>query len=385
MQRRKVVLLIFTVAIVAACGLGAKSLLPAKVVALSPERDVAVEVYGLGTLEAHTISRVGFQVAGVLVGLEVDHGDQVRKGQRLAQLDSAEQERHVLKASANVDKAKAAVLMAKAREEKARLKLQDSSKKNERRQALVKNGYVSIEEADAKKNEADLAKAELNLAVADVTATEADMKDALAQLAIEKVLLAQHTLLAPYDAQVVARHKELGSVQTANEPLFTLVDPNTIWARVYVDEASAGGLEVGQPANIRLRSAQGKPFSGRIKRIDIESDRASEERCVYVAFENPPAEYHLGEQAESVITVATLDKAWIAPPNAIQVGDGSSGTLWVVENGRLSRHKVLLGRRLLDGSYEITGGLRPELEPLAQVPEGASEGDRVVVTAGKHS
>ena len=369
---------------IAAIGLlGAKTLIPAKVVALHPEHNVAIQIYGLGTLEAHTISKVGFQVSGVLVALEVDHGDRVQKGQVLARLDSAEQESRVLKAAASVEKAKATIFMAKAHEEKARLSLKDSTKKVQRRQILVQKGYVSVEEADDKQTTADLARAELSLASGDVAASEAALKDAIAQFDLEKVLLSQHTLFAPYDAQVVSRHKELGSVQTANEPLFTLVDPSTIWARAYVDEERAGGLRVGQPAEVRLRSARGKAFSGRVKRIDIESDRASEERSVYVAFDNALEEYHLGEQAEAIITVETLEKAWIAPPTSIQVLDGSTGFIWAVENGRLGLHKVYLGHHLLDGRYEITGGLTPKCWPLAQVPEGAREGDRAAVIEGE--
>ena len=57
------------------------------------ERDVAVQVFGLGTVEARVTSQVGFKVAGVLVDLRADVGDRVAKGAVLARLDDREQQR----------------------------------------------------------------------------------------------------------------------------------------------------------------------------------------------------------------------------------------------------------------------------------------------------
>jgi HlyD family secretion protein len=46
----------------------------------------------------------------------------------------------------------------------------------------------------------------------------------------------------------MARHKELGSALNANEPVFTTVDPATVWTLAYIAEARAGRIEVGQTA-----------------------------------------------------------------------------------------------------------------------------------------
>ena len=55
------------------------------------QRDVAVEVFGLGTVEARVTSKIGFKVSGVLVELRADVGDRVVKGAVLARLDDREQ------------------------------------------------------------------------------------------------------------------------------------------------------------------------------------------------------------------------------------------------------------------------------------------------------
>ncbi len=375
--RRKLLILAFPISFVIGI-FGLRVFTPVKVAAVKFEHNVPVQVYGLGTLEAHIVSRVGFKISGTLVSLEVDQGDRVKKGQVLARLDSAEQESRVLKAVANVEKSKAAILVAKAAEEKARFTLKHSEKMDQRRQPLVQKGIVSMEEADEKRIGVDLARAALNLAAGEKIAADAALKDAEAQLKFEQVLLSQHVLIAPYDAQIVSRHKDLGSVQNSNEPLFTLADPGTIWARVYVDEEMAGGLKIGQNAEIRLRSEKGKVYSGRIERIDIESDRASEERCVNIAFDNPPEDYHLGEQVEALVRLTTLDGSWLVPASDIKDITGSTGKIWSIRHGELDLNTVSLGHRLLDGRYEILG-LEPEWRPVVGVPAGAKRGLKVVL------
>ena len=53
------------------------------------EKNAAVRVFGLGTVEARVISKVGFEVGAALTELLADQGDRVRKGDVLARLHPA--------------------------------------------------------------------------------------------------------------------------------------------------------------------------------------------------------------------------------------------------------------------------------------------------------
>jgi len=64
---------------------------PISVQVAHSERDVAVRVFGLGTVEARIESKIGFKVAGVLAEIDANVGDCVAKGAVLARLDSREQ------------------------------------------------------------------------------------------------------------------------------------------------------------------------------------------------------------------------------------------------------------------------------------------------------
>ena len=93
MTRKRVI----STAVVLAVGVGilfgawSQYLRPVKVQVGAVQRDVAVEVFGLGTVEARVTSKIGFKVSGVLVELHADVGDRVAKGAVLARLDDREQ------------------------------------------------------------------------------------------------------------------------------------------------------------------------------------------------------------------------------------------------------------------------------------------------------
>lgn len=341
---------------------------------LVPHRQISIQVFGLGTVEARVLSKVGFKVGGTLVDLRVDHGDLVHKGQLLARLDNSEQQNRVAKAVANQVKAEANLQLAKANLRKARTDLALKRRSNQRRQKLLKGGAVAVETAEEAQAAAENAGAEVALAEASVTAAKAAVKDAKAQIGLDKVLLAQHVLLAPYDALIIGRHKELGTVLPAGEPVFTLVDPCTVWVRAFVDEAKAGHLAVGQRVEVRLRSLPGRRFAGKVARIDLESDRVGEERRVYVTWDHCPREFHLGEQAEVVIDTRHLKNIMLVPQVLVQGYSGSGGQIWTLEDGRLNLRQVSLGQSTLDGRLPILSGLPTGAQVLAVLPNGLRQG-----------
>lgn len=338
------------------------------------QENVQVKVFGLGTVEARILSKIGFEVGAALVELNVDHGNRIKEGDVLARLHSAEQEARVAKAKAGVLNGEAAVRMAEAAVGKARAVLSQKKQTNKRKQALVAQHTVSVEMAEEAQMEKDVAAAELAVAISDVEVAMAALEDARAQYGLEKVLLDQYLLKAPYDAIVVQRHKELGAVLAPGEALFTLVAPETVWTLAYVDEARAGGIRVGQPAEVRLRSLPRQMFRGHVTRIDIESDRVSEERRVYVACDRCPESFHLGEQAEVFITTIVLEEALLVPETAIGGFDGTHGVIWTVEGGELRRREVTLGQRTLDSRLEVVDGLPEGARVVRALRPGLREG-----------
>lgn len=356
---------------------------PISVRVAAVERNVPVRVFGLGTVEARVLSKIGFEVGATLTELHADHGDRVTKGQVLARLSLGEQEAKVAKARAALDIATVNITRAEANLAKARAVLAQKQEANRRKQALVSRDIVSEQVAEEAVRDEAVAKADVVVAESEIVGARAQLTDAKAQVQFEETLLRHRTLVAPYDAIVIERHKELGTVVKAGDPIFTLIASGSYWGLAYVDEARAGFISEGQKVDARLRSRPQESFTGKVERIGLESDRVTEERRVYIKGENPPPRVFLGEQVEFWITVATLEKALLVPAAAVHGYDGRQGNVWTVEDGELHRRLVKFRHRTEDARLEIADGVPEGAHVIVNLDSGFKEGRAARVTEAK--
>jgi len=356
---------------------------PVTVRVANTETNVPVRVFGLGTVEARVLSKIGFETGAAIAELKADHGDIVKKGDVLARLATAEQEAKVAKTKAGQLSAEVSIKKAEANVEKAKAVLAQRQEANKRKQTLVERNVVSDQTAEEAQRDEDVAKAELTVAMSDVEVARANLENARADSQYEAALLSHRTLLAPFDGIVIERHKELGTVIKAGDPIFTLIATDSYWGLAYVDEARAGFLAEGQRVDARLRSRPLDQFTGQVARIGLESDRVSEERRVFVKGDNPPPRVHLGEQAEFWITVAMLPSALLVPEAAVSGYDGRQGTVWTVEDGRLQRRTLSFRHRTEDARLEITGGLPQGAAVVTEITPQLKTGRRASVLEGQ--
>ena len=376
MMGGKIKVLLVAVAVVAAGVLGYVLLTkrPIDVPVAAVERNVAVKVYGLGTVEARIVSKIGFEVGGALADLAVDSGDLVTRGQGLARLHRDAQQARVARAKAAIAAAAANTRKAEANVEKARAVLAQRKADDTRQQELAGRNAISRQTAEEAKRDVEVAAAELTVAQTEVDVFRSQEVDAGAALDYETAVLEQHVLQAPFDAVVVARHAEAGAVVRAGDAIFTLMDPKTVWALAYIDEERAGALAIGQPAEVRLRSMPHDVYRGKVARIGIESDRANEERRVWITCDKCPPQAFLGEQAEVRITVDELPEALLVPEAAISGFDGHQGRVFVVSDGKLAQVPVTFGHRTEDARAEIVSGLPDGASVVTLPSKGLVEG-----------
>ncbi|MDP3342253.1 efflux RND transporter periplasmic adaptor subunit [Frigidibacter sp.] len=347
---------------------------PVFVPVVTADQTTQVRVYGLGTVEARIVSKIGFEVGAALADLLVDSNDAVTKGQVLARLHPAQQQARVTRAEAGVAASDAATLKAEANVTRAQAVLAQRNSANARQQELASRSAVAATSAEEAQRDVDVAAAELTVAQSDVAVTRAQTADARAALLYEQTLLAQHTLTAPFDAVIVQRHAEAGTVVRAGDVIFTLMDPETVWLQTYIDEGRAGDLALGQPAEIRLRSLPHSAFAGAVVRIGIESDRVNEERRVWVSCTDCPAQVFLGEQAEVRITTASLTGSLLVPEIAIQGFDGHQGRVWTLQDGHLAQIQLIFGHRTEDARAEVVSGLPDGAQIISGPVKGLTDG-----------
>ena len=356
---------------------------PLSVRVAAPQQNIAIEVFGLGTVEAQVLSKVGFKVAGTLVELDSDHGDEVAQGQILARIDPSEQDARVAKARAGIANSEAALRLAQTALAKTKTVLALKRQTNQRRQSLLLKNAISIESAEQAQMDEDISQADVSLASSEVEAATARLQDAVAQQLFEKVVKDQHVLKAPYKSVVIQRSKELGSTLVAGETIFTLASTETIWVQAYVDEARAGDIAVGQPATVSVRSRPGVELTGTVARVGLESDRVNEERRIYVSCDECRREFHLGEQAEVIIRTGTVAKGLFVPETAISFKGVRDGVIWVVQDGVLAKRSVRLGRRTIDARFEIAGDQPANLAVVISNADHFHEGRSATLHAGQ--
>jgi len=378
-RRLQVVLALVALVLVAAGGYASTTLREIEVQVAPVLTNVEVRAFGIGTVEAQVVSKVGFQIAGKVVALEADQGNMVKAGTLLAKLDDDAQRARLMKSEVAQRQSAANLLKVQALRARAEVVQKQKANVNARRRSLVTTGAVSSEAAEDAQAAEDIAAGDLRVVESDAAIAAVQQDDAAAQRRIEAALLAQHELRVPFEARVIARHKELGSIVNAGEIVFTLIAPDSVWVRAHVDEALAGGLAVGQTAYVRLRSEADRLVETEVVRIDQENDRLTEERRVYVRCRDCGSQHPLrvlGEQAEVEIVKRIIPSGRFVPIKVVEGFDGRSGLIWVVEKGRLAKRRVQLGERLLDGRIQITSALPDDVAVVTDERSDLREGRR---------
>jgi HlyD family secretion protein len=376
---------VFAGLVVAATGGGAwwytqERPVPVKIVGYS--QNVPVTVFGLGTVEAQVLARIGFEVPGTLIELAADHGDRVAVDTVLAKLNPTSQQTRVARAQAVALSADAAVARADAQRERAEVQFAQKQTTARRRRDLANRNVGSQEAAELAETEQELARVDLVVNRADAFVARAAQAEARANGETERATLEKHVLRAPFDAVVIARSREVGTALNPGEAVFTLIAPESIWIQAFIDEGRAGDLALGQNGMVTLRSRPGRPIEVQIVRIGLEADRVTEERRVYLRFPSNANMPVLGEQAEVLIETARLPRARLLPEQALHGFDGAAGTVWTIEAGRLARRRVNIAARLADGRAAITDGLPEDVALVSEVSTRFAIGRAAHAVAG---
>lgn len=389
-MRRSIVLVTFLVVIAAAGGLvWWRNNAPVAVTVAATERNVEARIFGIGTIEAQISAKIGFQIAGRIVSLDADQGQILEAGKIIARLEGSVQQARVQKAQVATQQSETGLAKAKALLTRAQVNYEQKQAIADRRQALVDKGAATREATDEARTQAEIAKADVLVAEAEVSVATVGRKDTAASSAIEAAVLDQHALMTPFRARIIARLKEEGSAVNPAEPVFSIVAPETIWVRAYIDEAMAGAVKLGQTSLVRLRSEPNNAVEAEVVRIDEENDRVTEERRVYVRCRKCSPEHmarNLGEQAEVEIVTRTIEQGVFVPLYAIGKYNGRTGLVWTLEKGKLARRELKFAERLLDGRVLVAEPLPDNVSIVIDRDQsGFREGRTAHATSGAKS
>ena len=196
-----------------------------------------------GTIEVTEVD-IGFKTPGRIARLLAEEGHRVKKGDRLAVLDSAE-------LRSIVDQNRASVRSAEAEFEKAR-------KDYDRYRTLAQDGAITSQQLDASRKAHD---ASLSL-----------LDQARAALRTAEVRLDDLTVDAPVSGVVLSRNAEPGETVAAGVTVYTLGDLANPWVKVYVNETKLGLVRLGQKAQVSVDTFPGKVYEGEVTYIASEAE-----------------------------------------------------------------------------------------------------------------
>lgn len=284
-------------------------------------------------VEPYERAEIVAKASGFVSTVHVDIGDEVKKGQVLAELSIPEMQQELLQKQALVEQSKAAIRQTEAGVTSATAKIAAAKSSVSAAQSQVTAAKAQLEKysadiafaesefsritqlvnsraansglQDEKQLQLSSARAALSSAQADVQSAqsqalsiqsgvqvaEADLKQAEADLVFAQsqskvaeaalgqtvALMEYATIKAPFDGGISQRGIDPGdfvmsAAEAKGEPLFTLNRVDKFRIIFDVPESSANQIKIGQKIELRLDSMKEHVFTGQVKRTAGQLD-----------------------------------------------------------------------------------------------------------------
>jgi RND family efflux transporter MFP subunit len=251
---------------------------------------------------------------GIVAEIKVREGDRVHKGQVLAVLDTRP-------AQLAVSGAEAELKQAQAQGKVLEVRLKAAQQRASRLATAAAAGAGDGQSADDAKDAAQQLQGEFD----NARASEAMASQKLDAARYE---LAQRTLVAPLDGQIVERDVQPGAaVSPQGGPAFVLLPEQPRIVRAELNESFVGAVHVGMSAQVMDDSGSGAPMLGaHVQRIGtvfgpsaLEEDpliRANTRtvECVLVFDQPPPPSLRIGQRV--IVQFTSSNAATPAKPGS---------------------------------------------------------------------
>lgn len=268
------------------------------------------------TVEANIKNNIAPQSPVRIEKLFVEVGDQVKAGQKLAQMEAT-----------NLTQAK--------------VQLDNIETEFKRIDELYKVGGASKSAWDAQKTSLDVART-----------TYKNLQD-------------NTQLISPINGIVTARNYDNGDMYSGAEPIFTVEQIRPVKLMINVSESFFTKVKKGMDVDVKLDVYGNDLFKGKVSLVYPTIDPATRTFPVEIKIVNNDERVRPGMFARVTMNFGTLNHV-VAPDQAIVKQSGAGDRyIYVYKDGKVSYNKVELGRRM-GNKYEIISGV--------------TDGDQVVIT-----
>ena len=309
--------------------------------------DVTLKATGeVGTNQDRLVI-VAPRIAGVTKEVFADWGDHVKKGQKLALLDSIE----LGEARANYMKAMAMLRMAKKNYSREKsLYSQNICPKKQFLEATTAYEQARIELKTLKEKLKLMGQQETDIQ---------NIKDGK--------VLSLFAISAPFDGTVIEKNIAVGGLKDAFAPLFTVSDLTQLWVWFDVYEKDIPKVIRGNKVMISVASYPEEQFEGLVTYIGATVDEKTRTVKVRAEVDNRHEKLKPGMFAKVLLLVETGSDSPVVPEETVQT-DGQKHFVFVpLKEGYFLKRDVAIGAGV-DGYVKVISGL--------------SRNDKVVVKGG---
>ena len=339
------------------------------------------KVDATGEIFATELIDVGAQVSGQIKKLYVKLGDQVKKGDMIASIDSSTQQN-------SIDNKEAQLAIYKAQLESAKVALNIAKTQFDRENALFAKNATSKQEFESAKNT-------FSANSAKIKELEAQIKQTNIELSTAKINLGYTKITAPRDGTVVSVQVEEGQTVNANQTTPTIVniaDLSHVKMKMQIAEGDITKIKVGTPVEYSILSEPTKKFQTTVSSIDpglttlsdgsygssssskssYSSSSSSSSAVYYYAqsiVDNKDGILRIGMTTQNELLIANVEDAIIVP--SIGIKKDENGTfVYVLKDGKPVKTAVKTG-------------IKDNLD--TQIISGVNEGDEIITSQGSSS
>ena len=379
--------------------------------------DIENNVMASGKVKALNTVDVGAQVSGEVTRLFVEVGDNVEKGDLIAQIDQVTQNNTLSNEQASLEQSEAALQSARAESLSRQAGLKSAyadlaSRQSEYKQAqadfgrlqdLVAIDAISQQEYDTQatkvataKAAVDNARAAIDTAKAAIVTTEANINSQQAALRKSQtnVSTAQEdlsytTIRAPMTGTVVSVTTEQGSTVNANQTaptIVTLADLSTVRINAQISEADVINVTAGMPVYFNIIGNPDQKFDAILKAIEPAPESISETSSTdaaiyyvgYIEVPNTDRRFRIDMTAQVYIIINQAKNTLLIPSAALQAEDKRKNVDTANTDPNVKTAKV----RVLRPNGEViektvTTGINNRVN--VQILSGLDKGDEVIL------
>lgn len=299
-----------------------------------------------GSILADRQVQVAADVNGVVVATRVERGQQVRKGDVIAVVDT-----RVSQLSAKANSAQAEAQSAQLAAAEADCKRADDLHS----QGVISDSQYERSRAACEAQRQAVAAAR---AAADITQTN----------------LGKTSIRAPFDGIVGERMVEVGAFVSSASPVATLYAAGGLRVRFPVPEFHISGVEIGRRVEVVVSSQPDRRFPGTVQYVSGALREATRDLVVEAVLDQPDPALRPGMFARVDLETGEQSVA-VVPASAIRA-EGTVHRLFLVREGRAFEQVVRVGSTR-DGQTAVLTDVAAGDVVVVSPPESLRDGQKV--------